>query len=346
MQGTTKRPAKGSNLTPAYSLYGESSEFGKSIFSNAESILVRSNNLQSNIDLHVHLDLYQFVYISEGRSKLVSTDGEYDIGKHSLVMIPPNIEHGFSSYIETNTFGHVITVSEVYFDRLAQRGTLAKDITKCITIIENIESERNPEVLTAIERIIYEHKSENYPFILAREAAVLLFIVEFLRLVAERNALQFGLKTSDAASFSDKTKIEVLSNLIDMHHKIQKNVQFYADRMNMSVSNLNKISVQSTGKTVHRNIKERILEKAKSYLSNTNVSVKEISFTLGFEDPAYFTRFFTTNTGVPPLAFRRLSLRALEVSRVPSDEASGDADKDPQHFSQWDRSSEVTALMS
>lgn len=308
-QVKSKRTSGVTSRAPAYSLYGESPEFGRSIFSNAESILVRSNNLQSNIDLHVHLDLYQFVYISEGRSKLISGDGEYDIGMNSLVMIPPNVEHGFCSFVETKTFGHVITVSESFFDRLAQRGVLARDLAKHITVVDNIERVRNPDIFRAIERLLFEHNSENYPYIIAREAAVLLFITEFFRLVSERNSLQFGLKTSDAGDLTGKSKVEVLFHLIERYYKTQRNVQFYADRMNMSLSNLNKVSVKATGKTVHNNIKTRILEKAKSFLANTNVSVKEISFTLGFEDSAYFTRFFTTNTGMSPVAFRRLSSR-------------------------------------
>lgn len=314
-QNTTRRAGKGSSGAPAYSLYGENPEFGQSIFSNAESILVRSNNLMSNIDLHVHLDLYQFVYISEGLSTLISPSGKYNFGTSSLVMIPPNIEHGFYSHIETKTFGHVITLSDAYFDRLAQKGVLASELVKHITIIERIDRDNHPEFFTAIERVIYEHNAENYPYILAREAAVLSFVVEFLRLVAERNALQFGVKTGDIGVTSGKSKIEILSHLIDRYYKSHKNVQFYADRMNMSVSNLNKVSVQSTGKTVHNNIRAKIIEQARSFLANTALSVKEISFTLGYEDAAYFTRFFTTNTDMSPIAFRRLAARSSSERR-------------------------------
>jgi AraC family transcriptional regulator, transcriptional activator of pobA len=316
VQKATKRPGKGSSLAPAYSLYGESPEFGQSIFSNAESILVRSNNLMSDIDLHVHLDLYQFVFISEGKSTLISPSGKHNFGTNTLVMIPPNIEHGFYSYIETKTFGHVITLSDAYFDRLAQKGVLASDLARHVTIIEKIDKDINPDIFKAIERVIYEHSSENYPYILAREAAVLSFIAEFLRLVAERNVLQFGVKTSDIGDPSGKSKIEILSQLIDRYYKNYKNVQFYADRMNMSVSNINKISVQATGKTVHNNIKARNLEQARSYLANSNLSVKEISFALGYEDAAYFTRFFTTNIGLSPIAFRRMAARSADGSDV------------------------------
>ncbi|WP_415926987.1 helix-turn-helix domain-containing protein [Mesorhizobium argentiipisi] len=52
------------------------------------------------------------------------------------------------------------------------------------------------------------------------------------------------------------------------------------------------------------------MEQSRSYLSNTNLSVKEISYRLGYDDSAYFTRFFTTNAGVSPTEFRRLSARS------------------------------------
>jgi AraC family transcriptional activator of pobA len=39
------------------------------------------------------------------------------------------------------------------------------------------------------------------------------------------------------------------------------------------------------------------------------LSVKEIGAGLGFDDPAYFSRFFTKRTGVPPTVFRQRQMR-------------------------------------
>nr|WP_262911752.1 helix-turn-helix transcriptional regulator [Joostella atrarenae] len=51
-------------------------------------------------------------------------------------------------------------------------------------------------------------------------------------------------------------------------------------------------------------IKNRIILEAKRQLSYTNNSVKEIAFMLGFNDPAYFTRFFKKALTVSPLQYR------------------------------------------
>jgi transcriptional regulator GlxA family with amidase domain len=48
----------------------------------------------------------------------------------------------------------------------------------------------------------------------------------------------------------------------------------------------------------------RLVLEAKRLLVYTPMRVAEVSWTLGFADPAYFTRFFTQKTGLPPSKFR------------------------------------------
>ena len=49
----------------------------------------------------------------------------------------------------------------------------------------------------------------------------------------------------------------------------------------------------------------RIILEAKRQLIYSDDSVKEIAFDLGFNDPAYFTRFFTKATTFSPLNFKK-----------------------------------------
>jgi AraC family transcriptional regulator, transcriptional activator of pobA len=44
--------------------------------------------------------------------------------------------------------------------------------------------------------------------------------------------------------------------------------------------------------------------EAKRQLAYSQRSVKEICYELGFEDPAYFSRFFRNHTGYAPHDFR------------------------------------------
>ena len=52
-------------------------------------------------------------------------------------------------------------------------------------------------------------------------------------------------------------------------------------------------------------ISQRIVLEATRDLTFTVLSVKEIAYSLGFDDPAYFTRFFTKHTGLTPTQFRK-----------------------------------------
>jgi AraC-like DNA-binding protein len=59
------------------------------------------------------------------------------------------------------------------------------------------------------------------------------------------------------------------------------------------------------GKTVTDMIQERIVMEAKRLLFHSDLSVKEIGYSLGFEDAAYFNRAFKKKAGTTPLEFRQ-----------------------------------------
>jgi AraC family transcriptional activator of pobA len=46
------------------------------------------------------------------------------------------------------------------------------------------------------------------------------------------------------------------------------------------------------------------MREARRNLAYTNLSIASIAYTLGFTDPAYFSRVFTRDAGISPKAFR------------------------------------------
>ena len=61
----------------------------------------------------------------------------------------------------------------------------------------------------------------------------------------------------------------------------------------------------STGKSVIEYYQELKIGKAKEFLINSNLSVKEISQKLGFDTPNYFTKTFKKLTGKTPLEYKK-----------------------------------------
>lgn len=79
----------------------------------------------------------------------------------------------------------------------------------------------------------------------------------------------------------------------------------YAALLHVSAAYLNTVVKGVTGFTVSYWIREAIVAEAKRLLFYTTDSVKEIAGVLGYEDPHYFSRFFTKAVGLSPLSFRR-----------------------------------------
>lgn len=78
----------------------------------------------------------------------------------------------------------------------------------------------------------------------------------------------------------------------------------YADRLSVHVNHLNKVLKENTGKTTTDLISSRIAQEAKILLRQTNWTISEIAYSLGFEEVAHFSNFFKKQTSLAPLAFR------------------------------------------
>ena len=61
----------------------------------------------------------------------------------------------------------------------------------------------------------------------------------------------------------------------------------------------------SIGQNAQEYIHTRLIEKAKTILTNSNATVAEIAYELGFEHPQSFSKFFRKKTDSSPLTFRR-----------------------------------------
>ncbi|ACU60765.1 helix-turn-helix domain-containing protein [Chitinophaga pinensis] len=78
----------------------------------------------------------------------------------------------------------------------------------------------------------------------------------------------------------------------------------FADHLAVHVNHLNRAIKETTGKTTTEHISERLVSEAKALLKHTNWNVSEISYCLGFEEPAHFNNFFRKQTSQTPSSFR------------------------------------------
>ncbi|RIV17849.1 AraC family transcriptional regulator [Fibrisoma montanum] len=98
--------------------------------------------------------------------------------------------------------------------------------------------------------------------------------------------------------------VRQFSQLLHTHFQEQKEVGFYADQLNVSARHLSELLKQETGKSAKQSIEDFVLFEARSLLKQTDLSIKEIVYWLGYDDPSYFTRLFRSKTGCTPMEYR------------------------------------------
>lgn len=104
---------------------------------------------------------------------------------------------------------------------------------------------------------------------------------------------------------------EVLSGYFDKGQLAEKGlptVHQLADRLNVSSRYLSDLLKQETGKTAIELIHIFLVGEAKNMLTAAEQSVAEIAYTLGFENPPYFSRLFKKEVGMSPNEFKKLNL--------------------------------------
>jgi len=93
--------------------------------------------------------------------------------------------------------------------------------------------------------------------------------------------------------------------LVEANFKSQHSVNFYAQQLNKSPKTLSNLFPQYYQKTPLQIIQDRIITEARRLLSYTEMPVKQVTYELGFEDPAYFSNFFKRYTSLSPADFRK-----------------------------------------
>src|SRR5690606_35236722 len=93
--------------------------------------------------------------------------------------------------------------------------------------------------------------------------------------------------------------------LVTIHALNEVKVTDYAKRLFVTAGHLNDVIKEVTGKNAKNIINEQRILEAKRLLFWTNTPIREVAYQTGFDDPAYFTRFFKKYTGLLPTDFQR-----------------------------------------
>lgn len=117
----------------------------------------------------------------------------------------------------------------------------------------------------------------------------------------------------NTAPAQDLEFFRTFSRLVEIHFREKHSVTDYADLLAVAPKTLSKKFNRLNLTQPNDIIKDRILLEAKRLLAYSSMNIKEIAYNLGYDDPAYFNRLFTSKTGATPATFRKQFLQTEEV---------------------------------
>lgn len=156
------------------------------------------------------------------------------------------------------------------------------------------------EELTAIEQLThcllleYESKTYNYEQQIYHLFRIILLKAERLKHLQHPDLAETDMNLKTVIQFK---------SLLDAHLHQNLSIDEYAEQLHISAKSLTAFTKKYLHQTPGELVQSRKVLEAKRLLSNKQLSIQEVAYRLGFEQPTYFTKYFKKNTGYTPKAF-------------------------------------------
>ena len=291
MHDMNKNSAYG--LIPQFALYGEPNSSQNVEFVHIEDIADRSSKNAWLIKPHRHTKLFQVLCMFEGGVSVQLDEESYSLSGSCAIVIPAGVVHGFHFLPETQ--GLVLSLAEPQYSKhhlnAMSRQASIMDLNESGVVLAQLQ-----QYLSLIKA---EFQRTEADYEQALEALVTLTLTTLKR---QFDKLQMQNSQTDTASLL----LSKFRALLEKNYRQQWSVQEYCAALHTSISTLNRLCHEMLGLTAKVIIQDRVLIEAKRRLIYTEDSLDQVAYTLGFKDPAYFSRFFKKLEGLPPSEYRKL----------------------------------------
>ncbi|QJB32438.1 helix-turn-helix transcriptional regulator [Chitinophaga oryzae] len=247
-------------------------------------------------------DFYKII-LTHGRSQIQFADKTVQVQRQALLFLNPQIPYSADRSQIHQSF--CVVFNQHFFHRYGNLYEYPVYQPGGTHIFE-LTDEQVGQAEEIFRRML-EEKASDY-----------IYKYDVLRNLA-MELIHFALKTQLSAAIQVKQpqnaadRINTLfTELLERHYAIDDTTQQvvlrsaadFARHMNIHVNHLNRALKAATGSTTSQLIAARCLREAQSLLSQSNWTVAEIAYALGFVEPAHFNAFFKKQTGITPRQFR------------------------------------------
>lgn len=246
---------------------------------------------------HRH-DFYQIVIVHASQGWHEIDFAKYPVKGSQFFLIKPGQMHGWK--LSARSKGFVIEYTEESFNKnfvgnakLAQHSRQIPDHFK----IPKAHRLFSPIFLEMMEQ---EFKAQGDNHELSLQNYLSLILLEALRLS----------QAADRQIAENDDVITQFTDLVEEHFQTHHQVEFYSKQLGLSSKTLSAKVQKALGPSAKEYILNRCLLEAKRLLSYSELSISEIGYSLGFDDPNYFSRFLKKNMKISAGKFRQTPRKA------------------------------------
>ncbi|MBC7849534.1 MAG: helix-turn-helix domain-containing protein [Chitinophagaceae bacterium] len=268
---------------------------------------IRRNRWQQNSVAHRH-NYFVIIWVIQGAGTHFIDLQRFDVENETVFCISPGQVHQL--LIEDSVDGYVISftneffgATESNFDLLFNTG-LFNTFSKSPVI--KVSVTMRTEMLEVAERMVKEYEN----FFLLRAEILRGFLKIFLIYLTR----QYEVPEQMAPHSRNMELVKRFLELLEKKYISTRVVSDYADELLVTPNYLNEIVKKLSGFPASHHIQQRVVLEAKRQAAYSDNSMKEIAYSLGFDDTAHFSKFFKNVAGTSFSDFKKERTTQIEKS--------------------------------
>lgn len=239
-----------------------------------------------------------FALIVRGTAKATINITKYEFRQNDILMLDPG------SFLLIHNFSEDALVYYIVFSsQFLQKNTFSSRIAivgpQQHTPLVHLDDEK-AEVLKNMALLMIQASNTRPPMLTSEKMVYVLNLIQ-------TSYLSYVQKQSAQSERPQDRKNEIFQEycqLVMKHYHEWHQVSQYAEAMRITLPHLCSTIKAVSNRTAGDFIDDAILTDAKSQLKISTQQIKEIAMSLGFENVAFFNRFFKAHVGETPKAYR------------------------------------------
>lgn len=262
----------------------------------------RDDDLGHSPERAHQIAFYKLVFYTSGETEHLVDFVWYKVQKNTLIYLSKGQVNSFK--FKEGVQGYVILFTEDYFKR--QLNSMPNDtVIRLFTshlFSPKIQVPENSNVLMYI-KLLYDEFYKTQDDYNKESIIDALHAIIFSKIEA--------LKKDQTNRLKDSDKLRQFLNfqaLLKEDYTKSRNADYYARKLHITYKHLNVICKEVIHTTTKQYIDEFVILEAKRALINSNIKSTELAYSMGFEEPTNFVKYFKKHTGFTPNEFKNNSI--------------------------------------